>query len=221
MVTFTPDGKQLLVANEGEPSATARTGGPGGIRSASSTVRGLGNVKTSGQCDVGTAGFDSSTAARPQLIRRASRIYGPGATVAQDLEPEYITVSADPSDGVRHAPGEQRDRRARPRDGDGDAIRALGFEGPQPARPTASTPSDRDDAVDIATLAGATACTSPTAIASYHVQGADVPGRRPTRATRGSGRVRRGGARVSRGYALDPAAFPNAAALKTNAALAG
>jgi DNA-binding beta-propeller fold protein YncE len=78
MVTFTPDGKKLLVANEGEPSDDY-TNDPEGSVSIIDVLSG----------NVTTAGFNNVP-----LVGDV-RIFGPGASVAQDLEPEYITVSAD------------------------------------------------------------------------------------------------------------------------------
>jgi hypothetical protein len=78
MVTFTPDGKKLLVANEGEPSDDY-TNDPEGSVSIIDVLSG----------NVTTAGFNNVP------LFGDVRIFGPGASVAQDLEPEYITVSAD------------------------------------------------------------------------------------------------------------------------------
>jgi 2',3'-cyclic-nucleotide 2'-phosphodiesterase/3'-nucleotidase/5'-nucleotidase len=90
MVTFTPDGRRLLVANEGEPSGY----GPGHvdpegsvsivdvrqiIRPVPGNALGLGPV-------VATADFTEVP------IPAGVRTFGPGATPAQDLEPEYIAV---------------------------------------------------------------------------------------------------------------------------------
>jgi hypothetical protein len=100
MLIFTPDGKHLLVANEGEPNSygLADSVDPEGsvsiialsgltpTASASSLIRTVSSA--------GFAGFNSQLAA---LRSAGVRIYGPGATVAQDLEPEYITISADSS----------------------------------------------------------------------------------------------------------------------------
>jgi hypothetical protein len=44
---------------------------------------------------VSTAGFESFNSQVASLRSAGVRIFGPGASVAQDLEPEYITVSAD------------------------------------------------------------------------------------------------------------------------------
>ena len=43
----------------------------------------------------GTVGFTAFNGQVDALRAAGVRIFGPGATVAQDLEPEYVTVSAD------------------------------------------------------------------------------------------------------------------------------
>lgn len=84
-VVFTPDGSRLLVANEGEPNSYGQPG----------SINPEGSISV---IDVATlteqkATFTNFTA---QGLRDAGvRIYGPGATAAQDLEPEYIAVSPD------------------------------------------------------------------------------------------------------------------------------
>jgi DNA-binding beta-propeller fold protein YncE len=90
MVTFTPDGRKLLVANEGEPSDDY-TIDPEGSVSIIDLSRGLGAAR------VHTAGFGAfnRSSVRRSLIASGVRIYGPDASVAQDLEPEYIAVSPD------------------------------------------------------------------------------------------------------------------------------
>ncbi|MEM6718972.1 MAG: choice-of-anchor I family protein [Bacteroidota bacterium] len=91
MITFTPDGTKLVVANEGEPSGDY-TIDPEGSVSIIDMTGGLGNIT---QTDVTTATFTSFNAQQATLEAAGIRIFGPGATVAQDLEPEYITVSDD------------------------------------------------------------------------------------------------------------------------------
>jgi hypothetical protein len=92
MLTFTPDGRYLLVANEGEPDDYCKTG-PEHDPEGSVSIIAMGDAaKELTQQDVKTVGFADVT--RAGLDPRI-RIYGPGATVAQDLEPEYIAVSAD------------------------------------------------------------------------------------------------------------------------------
>lgn len=88
MLTFTPDGKHVLVANEGEPSADYSID-PEGSVSIIDLPRQIGNLDPS---HVRTAGFTRFNDAE---LDASIRISGPNATVAQDLEPEYISVSGD------------------------------------------------------------------------------------------------------------------------------
>ena len=94
MLTFTPNGQYVLVANEGEPDAYCLTedeGDPEGSVSVISLMNGAANLT---QDDVRTADFSSFTR---DNIHPDIRIFGPEASVAQDLEPEYIAVDADSS----------------------------------------------------------------------------------------------------------------------------
>lgn len=88
MLTFTPDGNAVLVANEGEPSA-GYTADPEGSVSVIDVSGGFAAPT------VATADFSAFNADIDELRARGVRIYGPGATVAQDLEPEYIAVAPD------------------------------------------------------------------------------------------------------------------------------
>ncbi|AOF87570.1 hypothetical protein BSY239_2338 [Hydrogenophaga sp. RAC07] len=89
MITFTPDGTSVLVANEGEPSDDYQTDPEGSI-----SVIDVRNLATP---VVRTAGFTAFNGQAAALRTAGVRIYGPGASVAQDLEPEYIAISADGS----------------------------------------------------------------------------------------------------------------------------
>jgi len=116
MVTFTPDGRGLLVANEGEPNSygAADSVDPEGSitvidlrlardcynrqpipRSFAAAVQ---CVTESGATPASlrkTVGFRALNNRADELRAAGVRIYGPGATVAQDLEPEYIAVAPD------------------------------------------------------------------------------------------------------------------------------
>ena len=87
MLTFTPDGKTVLVANEAEPSDDYQTDPEGSI----SVV----DVSTPAKPVVRTADFRAFNNQREALLAKGVRLFGPRASVAQDLEPEYIAVSAD------------------------------------------------------------------------------------------------------------------------------
>lgn len=86
-LTYTPDGSRVLVANEGEPSSylVGPSGDPEGSIS----------IINSTSFAVQTAGFNSFNASAAALKAAGVRLTGPNASVAQDLEPEYIAVSHD------------------------------------------------------------------------------------------------------------------------------
>ncbi len=84
MVCFTPDGKYILSANEGEPN-DAYTIDPDGTVSI---------IKTS-DYSVRTVNFAALQGQLPSLSVKGFRIYGPGKNFLKDIEPEYITVSDD------------------------------------------------------------------------------------------------------------------------------
>ncbi|GBL10291.1 hypothetical protein MSj_01777 [Microcystis aeruginosa Sj] len=85
MLTFTPDGNRVLVANEGEARGAID---PDGSISIIDLSTGILNPT------VNTATFDSFNSQIDSLRQAGVRIF-PGKTVAQDLEPEYIAVSDD------------------------------------------------------------------------------------------------------------------------------
>ncbi|NDJ78626.1 MAG: alkaline phosphatase [Chloroflexi bacterium] len=87
MVTFTPDGTKALSANEGEPDDDYVIDPVGSV----SIIDLSGGVENLTDDAVTTIDFEGVE------IPEDVRIFGPGATPAQDLEPEYIAVSPDGS----------------------------------------------------------------------------------------------------------------------------
>lgn len=85
MVTFSPDGNYILSANEGEPN-DAYTVDPMGTIS-------IINIKDN--YTVKTLDFSAFESQKAALVAGGFRIYGPKASFAQDIEPEYIAVSSD------------------------------------------------------------------------------------------------------------------------------
>ncbi len=85
MVTFSPDGNYIVTANEGEPNA-AYTNDP---------VGSISIINVADNYSVKTLTFDSFAGSLPQLATGGFRIYGPNATFAQDVEPEYVAISPD------------------------------------------------------------------------------------------------------------------------------
>jgi hypothetical protein len=91
MLTFTPDGEKVLVANEGEPDGYCAGGvDPVGSISIIDLPASISELE---QSHVETVGFEAFNDDATELRQRGVRIYGPGATVAQDIEPEYITAA--------------------------------------------------------------------------------------------------------------------------------
>src|SRR5690606_8052683 len=84
MVMFSPDGKYLVVANEGEPSSDYLTD-PNGSISIIEVSSGL----------VSTLGFDAFNSQLSGLEENGFRVFGPNASLAQDVEPEYVAISYD------------------------------------------------------------------------------------------------------------------------------
>jgi hypothetical protein len=82
MVTTTKKGRYLLVANEGEPADDGSVD-PEGSVTVVDLKRGL------KRADVDTADFDGVP------LRGPVRVFTPGSTIEQDLEPEYITTQGD------------------------------------------------------------------------------------------------------------------------------
>lgn len=87
MVTFTPDGSKVVVANEGEPSDDYLTDPEGTVAIIDVTAGTPADIATL----VGFSAFDKAT-----LAAAGVKFANPGtSTVSQDLEPEYIAISDD------------------------------------------------------------------------------------------------------------------------------
>ncbi|WP_417361731.1 choice-of-anchor I family protein [Galbibacter sp.] len=84
MVIFSPDGRYILTANEGEPSSDYLTDPDGSI----SIIEVSSGV-------VSTLGFEALENQLGALKEKGFRVFGPGATLAQDIEPEYVAISDD------------------------------------------------------------------------------------------------------------------------------
>jgi hypothetical protein len=84
MITFTPDGKYILTANEGEPNDAYTTDPVGSI-----SIISVADYKET------RLNFEKFSSSAESLKLKGLRIFGKGATFAQDIEPEYITVASD------------------------------------------------------------------------------------------------------------------------------
>ncbi|BBK43835.1 hypothetical protein STVA_38550 [Allostella vacuolata] len=208
MLTFTPDGKKLLVANEGE-----RVGDPGPDQvdpaGSISIIDISGGI--AGATPV-TLGFGSFEAERDQLVADGLRVT-PGKSLAVDLEPEYITVTPDGT----HAYVSIQEASA-------FAVVDLATNTIEEILPLGrkdySLPgngfdaSDRDDGVNIQSWP-VFGLYEPDAIASYTAGGQTYI------VTANEGDARSDGSDEARlgSLTLDPAVFPNAAELLANDAL--
>jgi len=85
MVTFTPDGMYILSANEGEPNPDYTIDPPGTVSI----------IDIMQDYAVTTLGFDQFKYNLYQLEAKGFRVFGPNASLAQDIEPEYIAVSSN------------------------------------------------------------------------------------------------------------------------------
>lgn len=211
MLTFTPDGTKVLVANEGEPNDDYTIDPEGSV----SIIDVSGGISNLTQDDVTTAGFTAFNDQKAALIANRVRIFGPDATVAQDLEPEYITVSADSATawvalqennalGVLDiASGEITD------------ILPLGYKNYN-LPGNGFDASDRDDAINIVNHP-VYGIYQPDAIASYQVNGETFI----ITANEGDARDYDGYSEEARvkDLVLDPTAFPNAAELQADEVL--
>ncbi len=84
MVMFTPDGKYIVVANEGEPSSDYLTDPKGTI-----------SIIDVNSGAVSTLDFESFSSQLSSLEESGFRLFGPGASLAEDVEPEYVAISDD------------------------------------------------------------------------------------------------------------------------------
>lgn len=215
MLTFTPNGRRVLVANEGEPSDDY-TMDPEGTVSIIDLPRGGPRMLT--QANVRTAAFTGFNA--PAALDASIRIFGPNASVAQNLEPEYITIDEQGHTAwvtlqENNALGILDIRR-----GEFTELKGLGFKNHNLPE-NALDPSDRDGPNNTGRINinpyPVFGIYQPDAIASYRVRG------RTYLITANEGDARDYAAfseerRVST-LTLDPIIFPDAATLRTNAQL--
>ena len=206
MLTFTPDGTKVLVANEGEPS--------GGIdpKGSVSIIDVTGGVLPGDPAlSAMTIGFTKFDGDEDNLRSLGVRIF-PGKLASDDFEPEYITVSPDGTMAfvalqeantlakINLLTLDEADVELLPLGVKDHSLPGNGLDA-----------SDRDDAINIANWP-VFGLYMPDSIASYAVDGMTYV------VTANEGDARDEDARV-RNLVLDPTAFPNAASLQQVAAL--
>jgi hypothetical protein len=85
MITFSPDGKYILTADEGEPSADYLIDPKGTVSI----------IDVANDYAVSSLDFEAFASAELSLKAKGLRIFGKDASFAQDIEPEYIAVSGN------------------------------------------------------------------------------------------------------------------------------
>jgi len=162
MLTFTPNGQYVLVANEGEPNADYSIDPEGSI----SIIDVSGGAAAATAV---TADFNAFDAQKASLIAAGVRIFGPGATVSQDLEPEYIAV--DEGSTIAWVTLQENNALAKVDIASATVtdILPLGFKDHSLARNSFDA-SNRDDGINIRTWP-VLGMYQPDAIASYTVGG--------------------------------------------------
>ncbi|MGI0482011.1 choice-of-anchor I family protein [Geminocystis sp. CENA526] len=223
MVAFTPDGTKVLTANEGEPNEDY-TFDPEGSISIIDLSLGVADAT------VQEATFTAFNDQVDELRASGVRIFGPNATVAQDVEPEYITFSGD---GTKAWVTLQENNAIAIVDiatATVESIVPLGFKD-HSLEGNGIDPSDRDGMINIRPVP-VFGMYMPDSIASYTVNGQTYY----ITANEGDARVRPTDDGILDGfdegdiyneeirvgnarYILDPVAFPNASELKDNANL--
>ncbi|GAB2696693.1 hypothetical protein GCM10011495_28800 [Hymenobacter frigidus] len=221
MITFSPDGRYVITANEGEPNA-AYTNDPNGSVSVVDLTSGIAAVT---QASVTTVDFSAYNSQAAALRATGIRIYGGPAgtpsTVAQDLEPEYVAVSADSRTAYV---GLQENNAVATLDLTTMQFTSLRPIGYQDHSQSGFSFDASDQAADVL-LANwpVRGMRQPDAIASFELPASLGGGRYLITANEGDAReytalteaVRLGDA----GYVLDPTVFPQAAVLKRASAL--
>ena len=214
MLTFSPDGTKVLVANEGEPNSygQANSFDPEGSVSIINIAAGVANAT------VQQVSFTSFNTQITQLRSDGVRIYGPGATVAQDFEPEYITFSGDGTKAIVTLQENNAIAFIDIATATVTSIKPLGLKDHSVAGKGLDA-SDQDGGVNIKPqpIFG---MYQPDAIASFTANGQTyyiTANEGDSRNYTGFNEEIRVGATT--GYTLDPTIFPNAATLKQNANL--
>ncbi len=206
MLTFTPDGSKVLTANEGQPSDDYSYDPEGSV-----------SIVNASDFSVVTVGFSDFNAggARESEVPDGVRIFGPDATVAEDLEPEYVTVTPDGATAYVVLQENNALAVVDIASGTVSALVALGVKDHSlPGNELDA--SNRDDAINI-TNWPVFGMYQPDAIASYEVGGQTYL----ITANEGDARDYDTFSEEERvaDLPLDPAVFPDAATLQDNANL--
>jgi hypothetical protein len=210
MVTFSEDGAYAVVANEGEPSADYLIDPPGTVSIIE--IAALGTPAA-----VRHVGFErfNDGGQRAQLEQQGVRIFGPGASVSQDLEPEYVAIHKNKA----YVTLQENNALAIINLQGGTVEKIVGLGQKDYAFPgNTLDPSDQDGGINMANWPVSGLYMSD-AVHAFSARGNTYL----ITADEGDAREYAGYSEIVRlnnaGYLLDPTAFPDAAVLKANAAL--
>ena len=157
MVTFTPDGNYILVANEGEPSDDYTVDPEGSVSIISTSDFSVRTVTFTGANPTGEAFRNSGTPS--------------GDNTPKNIEPEYITVSADSKTAFVAL---QENNGLAVIDVDNATLTSLVGLGKKDYSAVQIDPSDEDGKIELRDVpAGIFGIYMPDAIAAFNVGGAD------------------------------------------------
>lgn len=205
MLLVTPDGQTVLVACEGEPDDDYLVDPEGSVTIVDLSAGVMAAVST----EVSFAVFNDQIDA---LRAAGVRIYGPGATVAQDLEPEYI--AHDPATGLAYVSCQENNALVVVDVATATALDVLPLGFKEHSLPgNGLDASDRDDMINIANWP-VLGMYQPDAMASYTVDGQFYL----ITANEGDSRDYDGYSEEERikNLDLDPVAFPDAEYLQAD-----
>jgi len=202
MLSFTADGKKIIVANEGEAKNGVNPNGSVSIIDISSGIS---------SATIEHSEFSAYNGQEAALRAQGVRLF-PGINASQDLEPEYIALSKD---GTKAYVTLQEN----------NSLAIIDLNNPNNTPDIVSfgtkdhglsgqglDASDKDSIKQVNTFAKLSGMYMPDTIASYNVNGKDYL------VTANEGDARDEDKRVSK-LNLDPTAFPNAAALQEKESL--
>lgn len=167
-VVFTPDGSKVVVAGEGEPDDDYVVDPEGTV----AVIDVIDGVPAMTATIIGFTAFNEG-AARAAEVDDDVRIFGPGASVAQDLEPEYIAVSSDSETAFVVFQENNAIAVINLTDNSVTSINGLGAKDFS-IRGNQIDASNRDDAVNFQSYDNVVGLYQPDTIAAYNADGFDL-----------------------------------------------
>ncbi|MDC6365667.1 MULTISPECIES: choice-of-anchor I family protein [Flavobacteriaceae] len=160
MVAFSPNGKYIVSANEGEPNDDYTVDPKGSIAI----------IKVAAK-QTTILDFESFNADEAALEAQGFRVFGPNATLAMDVEPEYVAISDNSKTAWVTLQENNGVAKVNLRNNKIEAILPLGYKD-YSLPGNEIDPSDRDDKKELRSVP-AFGTYHPDAIAYYKVNGMD------------------------------------------------